>query len=73
MVSYTVAKNQSKDPDKFGSGCIDGIIASEAANNASVGGALIPLMTLGIPGDGVTALLLGAFMVHGIAPGATSF
>jgi len=73
LVSYTIAKNQSKKPEKFGTGCVDGIVASESANNASVGGALIPLMTLGIPGDGVTALLLGAFMVHGIAPGPLLF
>lgn len=73
LVSYTISKNQSKTPEKYGKGCIDGIIASESANNASVGGALIPLMTLGIPGDGVTALLLGAFMVHGIAPGPLLF
>lgn len=73
LVAYTVAKNQSKNPEKFGKGCIDGVVASETSNNASVGGALIPLMTLGIPGDGVTALLLGAFMVHGIAPGPLLF
>ncbi|MBF7096641.1 tripartite tricarboxylate transporter permease [Alkalibacter sp. M17DMB] len=73
LVSYTVAKNSCKKPEKYGQGCIDGIVASESANNASVGGALIPLMTLGIPGDGVTALLLGAFMVHGIAPGPLLF
>lgn len=73
LVSYSIAKNQSKNPEMFGTGCIDGIVASETANNASVGGALIPLMTLGIPGDGVTALLLGALMIHGIAPGPLLF
>jgi len=73
LVSYTIAKNSKKDGDKYGTGYIGGIVASETANNASVGGALIPLMTLGIPGDGVTALLLGAFMVHGIAPGPLLF
>lgn len=73
LVAYSVAKNTSKKKDEFGKGYIGGIVASETANNASVGGALIPLMTLGIPGDGVTALLLGAFMVHGIAPGPLLF
>lgn len=73
MISYTIAKNQSKHPEKFGTGIIDGIVASESANNASIGGALIPLLTLGIPGDGVTALLLGALMVHGITPGPLLF
>lgn len=73
MIAYTVSKNRSKHPEKYGTGVIDGIVASEAANNASIGGAMIPLMTLGIPGDGVTALLLGAFMVHGISPGPLLF
>jgi putative tricarboxylic transport membrane protein len=73
LVAYMVAKKTSKYPEKFGTGIIDGIVASETSNNASIGGALIPLMTLGIPGDGVTAILLGGFMVHGIAPGPMLF
>ena len=74
LVAYTVNKNaDKKHGEEYGKGYIGGIVASETANNASVGGALIPLMTLGIPGDGVTALLLGAFMVHGIAPGPLLF
>lgn len=73
LVAYMVVKKSSKYPDKFGTGVIDGIVASETANNASIGGALIPLMTLGIPGDAVTALLLGGFMIHGIAPGPMLF
>lgn len=73
LVAYMVAKKTSKYPEKFGTGIIDGIVAPETANNASIGGALIPLMTLGIPGDGVTAILLGGFMVHGIAPGPMLF
>lgn len=73
LVAYSAIKNRSKHPEKFGTGIMDGIVASESANNASIGGALIPLLTLGIPGDGVTALLLGAFMVHGIAPGPLLF
>jgi putative tricarboxylic transport membrane protein len=68
-VSYLAAKNSSKYPEKFGTGIIDGIIASESANNASIGGAMIPLLTLGIPGDPVTAMLLGGLMIHGITPG----
>lgn len=73
ILSYLAAKNQSKYPEKFGTGIIDGVIASETANNATIGGALIPLMTMGIPGDGVTALLLGALMLHGISPGPLLF
>ncbi len=73
ILSYLVAKNQSKHPEQFGTGIIDGVIASETANNATIGGALIPLLTLGIPGDGVTAVMLGGFMVHGIIPGPMLF
>ena len=73
ILSYLAARKQSRHPEKFGSGVIDGIVASETANNAGIGGAMIPLMTLGIPGDGVTAILLGGFMVHGIAPGPLLF
>ena len=73
MLSYTAAKNQSKHPEKFGTGIIDGVVASETANNAGIGGAMIPLLTLGIPGDAVTAILLGGLMVHNIAPGPLIF
>ena len=73
LIAYIVARNQSKHPEKFGTGCIDGIIASETSNNASVGGALIPLLTLGIPGDTGTAMLLGAFMMHGVSVGPMLF
>jgi len=73
VVSYGVAKKQSKYPDKFGTGVIDGLVASETSNNASTGGALVPLMTLGIPGDNTTAILLAGFMVHGITPGPLLF
>ncbi|WP_198471149.1 tripartite tricarboxylate transporter permease, partial [Acetomicrobium sp. S15 = DSM 107314] len=58
---------------KFGTGIPDGLIASEAANNASIGGAFIPLVALGIPGDAVTEILLGGFMIHGINPGPLLF
>ncbi len=73
IVSYMVAKKRSKHPERFGTGIIDGIVASEAASCAAVGGAMIPLLTLGIPGDTVTAMLLGGFMIHGIQPGPLLF
>ena len=73
IVAYIVAKKQSKYPEKFGTGVIDGVVASETANNACIGGAMIPLLTLGIPGDAVTAVMLGGFMIHGIQPGPLMF
>lgn len=73
IVAYMVAKKRSKHPEKFGTGIIDGIVASEAASCSAVGGAMIPLLTLGIPGDTVTAMLLGGFMIHGIQPGPLLF
>ena len=73
LIAYSTAKNTSKDPDKFGKGCMDGIVASETANNATVCGAIIPLLTLGIPGDIGTAFLLSALMIHGIQPGPLLF
>jgi putative tricarboxylic transport membrane protein len=73
ILSYIAAKNSSKYPEKFGTGIMDGVVASETANNATIGGALIPLLALGIPGDGVTAILLGAFMIHGLQPGPLLF
>lgn len=69
MVAYAQAKSSSKHPEKFGKGCVDGVFASEISNNAAVGGAVIPTVALGIPGDGVTAVLLGGLMIHGIQPG----
>ena len=73
MISYTVSKNTSKHRELYGTGIMDGVVASETSNNAVIGGALIPLLTLGIPGDGVTAMLLGAFMIHGLTPGPLLF
>ena len=73
LIAYSASKRISKHPEKFGTGCIDGIIASETANNAVSGGALIPLLTMGIPGDAGTAMLLAAFMLHGITPGPLLF
>ncbi|EWH08823.1 hypothetical protein DS2_15584 [Catenovulum agarivorans DS-2] len=70
-VSYGAAKGAAKDKSKFGKGDKSGLIASETANNACIGGALIPLLTLGIPGSAPAAMLLGALMLHGINPGPT--
>src|SRR3546814_7956513 len=69
IVSYIAAKKRSKHPEEFGKGSIEGVVASETANNAGIGGAMIPLLTLGIPGDTTTAVMLGGFMIHGIQPG----
>jgi putative tricarboxylic transport membrane protein len=73
IISYATAKNQSKYPEKFGTGIVDGVVASETSNNATIGGALIPLLTMGIPGDVVTAMLLGGLMIHGMTPGPLLF
>lgn len=73
LMAYGAAKKQSKYPEKFGTGIIDGIVASESSNNASTGGALVPLLTLGIPGDNTTAIILAGFMIHGITPGPLLF
>jgi len=73
FLSYSEAKRASKTPEKFGKGSLDGVAAAESANNATAGGALIPLMALGVPGDVVTAVLLGAFLIHGLAPGPQLF
>ena len=70
LVSYDQAKRTVKNPEKpFGQGAHEGLIAPESANNACVGGALIPMLTLGIPGDAVTAIIIGAFYIHGLRPG----
>lgn len=73
VLAYTVAKNYDKHPEEFGQGRIDGVVASEAANNATIGGAMVPLLTLGIPGDTTTAMLLGALTLHGLTPGPLLF
>ena len=69
LLAYAAAKDSSPYPEKFGTGIIDGIVASETANNATIAGAMVTLIALGIPGDTVTAMLLGGFMIHGIQPG----
>jgi putative tricarboxylic transport membrane protein len=73
MMSYDIARRSSKTPEIFGTGCNQGIVASETANNAAIGGAMIPLLSLGIPGDAVTALLLGAMTMQGLTPGPLLF
>ncbi|SHI87679.1 putative tricarboxylic transport membrane protein [Geosporobacter subterraneus DSM 17957] len=69
FVGYSEAKRTSKYPEKFGTGVIEGVAAAESANNACTGGAMIPLLSLGVPGDAVTAVLLGAFVIQGLRPG----
>ena len=69
VMAYGITKKTSKYPEKFGTGIIDGLIASESSNNACIGGTMVPLLTLGIPGDTVTAVLLGAFIMNGLSPG----
>ncbi len=73
MLAYVTAKNMSKHPETFGTGDPEGIVATEAANNATIGGAMIPLLVLGIPGDGVTAMMLGGFLIHGLSAGPLLF
>ena len=69
MMAYDQAKKFSRRPEKFGSGIPEGIVASEASNNANVGGSLVTIMAFGIPGDAVTAVMLGALTIHGIQSG----
>ncbi|MGC6447320.1 MAG: tripartite tricarboxylate transporter permease [Rubripirellula sp.] len=73
VTAYTVAKGFSRQPDKFGHGSEEGIVASEAANNATIGGSLIPLIAMGLPGSVVEAVLLGALVIHGLQPGPRLF
>jgi len=73
FLSYGLAKKLSKEPEKFGHGAIEGIAAAESANNAVTGSTMIPLLTLGIPGDVITAIMLGALKVHGLIPGPALF
>ena len=70
LMAYDHAKRVTKNPERpFGTGAIEGLVAPETANNAAVGGAFIPMMTLGIPGDAVTAIMIGALFIHGLNPG----
>lgn len=70
LISYDHAKRSTKNPEvPFGQGAIEGLVAPESSNNAAIGGAYIPMLTLGIPGDAVTAIMLGALYIHGLRPG----
>ncbi len=69
LMAYNEAVRFSKEKEKFGTGIIDGVAASESSNNAEVGGSLVPLLTLGIPGAAPAAVMLGALMIHGMRPG----
>jgi putative tricarboxylic transport membrane protein len=69
VMSYSLEKRASKEPERFGRGAIEGVAAPETANNAATGGALIPMLTLGVPGSGTTAVLLAVFTIYGIEPG----
>ncbi len=71
--SYNTAKNMSKHPEEFGHGSVEGIAAAESANNAVCGATLVPLLTLGIPGDGCVAIMLSALMINGLNPGLSLF
>ncbi len=71
--SYNTAKNLSKHPEEFGHGSVEGVAAAESANNAVCGATLIPLLTLGIPGDGCVAIMLSALMINGLNPGLSLF
>ena len=71
--SYNTAKNMSKHKEEFGNGSVEGIAAAEAANNAVTGATLIPLLTMGIPGDGTVAIMLSALMINGLNPGLSLF
>lgn len=73
FTAYNFEKSRSKEPEKFGTGIPEGIAAPESANNAAVGGALIPMLALAVPGDGITAILMGAFLLHGVQLGPAIF
>jgi putative tricarboxylic transport membrane protein len=73
FLCYDLTKRFSKDPNQFGKGSLQGVAASESANSASVGGALVPLLTLGIPGSATAAVLIGAMMIHKLTPGPQLF
>jgi putative tricarboxylic transport membrane protein len=73
FMAYIASQKRSKKSEEYGTGIIEGVAAAEAANNAVCGGALVPMLTLGIPGDVVTAILVGALISHGIKPGPLLF
>lgn len=73
MLAYATEKKISKYPEKFGTGVIEGVAAPESANNAATGGAMIPLLVLGVPGSGTAAVMMGALLIHGMRPGPLLF
>ncbi len=73
FMSYGVEKQLSREPERFGTGAIEGVAGPEAANNSATAGAMVPLLTLGIPGSASTAVMLGAFMIWGLRPGPLLF
>ncbi len=73
FMSYSEARRNSRTPEKFGSGEMEGVAAAESGNNGVAGATMIPLLALGIPGDVITAIILGAFMIHGLRPGPLMF
>jgi putative tricarboxylic transport membrane protein len=73
LMAYGMAKSLSRTPQKFGTGCIDGVVAPESANNAASTGSMLPMMTLGIPGSPTTAILLGGMVIWGLEPGPLLF
>ena len=72
-MAYGVAKSIAKDPDSFGKGNVDGVVAPESANNAASTGSMLPMLTLGIPGSPTTAILLGGMVIWGLEPGPMLF
>lgn len=73
LLAYSEAKRASNEPEEFGKGKVDGLVASESANNAAVAGSMVPLLTLGVPGSPPAAVLFGALMMHGLTPGVRLF
>lgn len=73
IISYNEGKRWDKNRSQYGKGCMEGVVASETANNAVIGGGLIPMLTLGIPGSAVAAIIMGALLAHGIVPGFKIF
>ena len=72
-ISYGIEKRTSKEPDKFGQGCLAGVVAPTSANNAALGGTWIPALVFGVPGDSITAIVLGAMLMYGLKPGPLIF
>lgn len=73
FIAYDAAKRGSRTPEQFGKGSEEGLVAAETANNAVTGGSLVPLLTLGVPGNAVSAVLMGGLIIHGLSPGPILF